>query len=441
MKLTHLLIAGLALSLVHCAKDSKPEMDDGDISVLDLPMQIKPDAKLETEKKAIAEAVKEKKGISFRQVTKLMIERHVKNSKNSSVTTNQIQQFVQSITPAKSLSAAQTKIHYEQKISQQHGGKPLIYNASKSNIVDVHAENRVQCYSGTYLYEIIRRQQKPSAFRAGHEVVIFTYGHVLPGYMVKTADGYSLMGIETTISGGGRISYGLAKNLGSNTKVVDAELFALTEIYADEIANPSEVANAIVQATAKKYGIPLTDGYAPSSSADVNQTRQLNQSIFAFGTADVSPVDKERSVSIDDGKKDDLSFNQGLQVVGVGERADSKLKSMPLSVGFTEARCQPIEGWYQSENKKVIIQISSDGCGFLLVTEAKFVYRYSIEFIGSASHNVIELQLFRRSENGDGMSMMQFNAKVKTIVWHGQKFYPYEGHGDQGDTEVPMKKP
>lgn len=307
MKCQYVLFAGLALGLVHCSHNSSDSnSDDGDITVIDLPIQIKPEAKLESDLKNMADLIRAKKGISFRQVTQLMIEKHVKATKNSSITSAVMKEFIRSISPSKKMTPALTKIYYEEKISEKHDGKPLIYNARKNNIVDIAEENRMQCYSGTYMYELVRRQQSPLQFRSGNEVVIFTSGHVQPGYMVKTKSGYSLMAIETTSSRGGRRPYGLVENLRYGVAVVDAELFALTEIFADHITNPTAVAKAAIELTAKKYGLPMPENVDfPDNHGNWDVIRRLNQSIFAFGTVDESSEDRERVDSGDDGTQPD----------------------------------------------------------------------------------------------------------------------------------------
>jgi len=446
-----MLIATLAFGLVHCSKDSGGNSDDGDITVIDLPIQIKQDAKLEPAQKEVAEAVKEKKGVSFRKVTQLMIEKHVKAQKNSSVSTSTIQAFVGSISPSKSLSPAQTKIHFEDQISKKHGGKALIYNAAKNNIVDIYSENRVQCYSGTYMYELVRRQQKPSSFRAGNEVVVFTEGHVQPGYMIKKDKGYALIAIETTVKGGGRTYYGSAENLSAGVIVVDAELFALTEVFADEISNPAEVARAAIKVTAKKYGIPVKDlDLSPVNDATTAAgKRELNQSIFAYGNPDLSPVDKEREDSGDDGKLNDEVYFQGMSARSAYE--------MPAIISLLKANnCKNMDGQYTSKDAEIYVR--TVGCKQLKILNSSSGLTsntYDIDRISVTANTEVALQLritqLGRYKKGDYVynseSLLYYDLAQKKILWNNKVYTlsketavdvdPSDSKSDAYDTSTP----
>jgi hypothetical protein len=166
----------------------------------------------------------------------------------------------------------------------------------------------MQCYSGTYLYELLRRQAGRARFRQGHEVVIFEDGHVLPGYFEFSPDGKTkvLVGVETTVAGGGGTELATItaseKSIG-NRRVVDAELFALVELLQDDLTNGKQIVDAVLAQTAKEYGFdlsPIEETLSPGGG--MAAAEMLNASLFGFGHANVPDGDIARSDSSDDGR-------------------------------------------------------------------------------------------------------------------------------------------
>lgn len=84
----------------------------------------------------------------------------------------------------------------------------LAYNRDMVSLMNYLNEGRMQCYSGTSLFEVLRQAQTPKSQSKDLFVVIFENGHVLPGYLELKSDGYHLVGIETTVDGSGRKQYG-----------------------------------------------------------------------------------------------------------------------------------------------------------------------------------------------------------------------------------------
>lgn len=359
----------MLMTLIGCSggSNSNPSGGDSDLTLYDLPIKTKASPEpMSVSQADVLEKLKAHKQVSFREITRLMIQKHVKAA-NTDVSVEMLQKFISEISPSSYLTPAKTKVTYEGKIKEMNGGKGLVYNLEKMNIADIYFEKRMQCYSGTYLYELIRRQQGAAQFRSANEVVIFQEGHVLPGYMFKGTDGYRLIGIETTESGGARVELGLAKDL-NGIRVVDAELFALIEIFSDEITNPQEVMNAALKTTAQKYGIELKNIYSGSASTEETK-KQLNQSIFAFGSPrNTQPGDQERSDSGDDGSQPDKPTFEGAQAVHspkaeeVGESERQKVLGK---------NCEKLTGEYSMKpglgNPRKTVQIYVSSCEDIFV--------------------------------------------------------------------------
>jgi hypothetical protein len=239
------------------------------------------------------------KPVSFSRITRQLMEKHAKAS--SQATSDQIAQFVNRITPKNitSLNGRQTKQSYEAAI-----GGDLIYNRDKSNVTDIMLEKKMQCYSGTYLYQLVTRQAGAPAFRARNEVVIFEKGHVRPGYFQFFKNSKVLVGIETTQAGpAGEWISSLGNgntSLGSRC-VVDAELYAIVELAQNYLKNKSEVVKQAYAQTAKKYGFEVDPVCQPEVSHS-STAQLLNSSVFGFGVADVPAGDQPRTASSDDGK-------------------------------------------------------------------------------------------------------------------------------------------
>ncbi len=311
LTLTAMTCASMALiSACHSTSREVPKVNP-DETITDLPIEVRDASALSNQQRQIYLNIKTKKPISFALITNLMVSKHVKAAQRSDVKNEDIQSFLKAIAPSKQElfeNQGKIKLSYEEKIQGLNGGKPLVYNRDKTNIVDIYKDNRMQCYSGTYLYELVRRQSGAGQFRSKNEVVIFENGHILPGYMIPSKTGFRLIGIETTESGAARKTFGDVKNL-SDIRVVDAEMFAIIDIFQEHLVNPSLVMQRALEKTAQRYHLPLKqlEASLQTVKASTEATRkQLNQSIFAFGESDVKEGDIDREGSGDDGTaKDD----------------------------------------------------------------------------------------------------------------------------------------
>lgn len=302
-----ILLLPLALSLTFCGKKKSKAPQDTDSVVYNLPIKLTPDTKLQGKVLELAQNIQARKAVSFNGITDLMIAKHAEAGGASAADLKG--QVLKIYVPGTYAHGGMLKIKYEQNLKTLHG-RDLLYNREAANIKNITGEGRVQCYSGTYLYQVLRRQPGRDAFRAGREVVIFESGHVLPGYFQNNADGSkSLIGIETTTSGASRRFLAKitpqSKSVGDR-RVVDAEIYAVVDLLQESLANPDEVALAALKLTAEKYGFDMPATSVAQSGATAQDTvtaRLLNSSIFGFGRADVPAGDQPRADSGDDGSQ------------------------------------------------------------------------------------------------------------------------------------------
>lgn len=176
-------------------------------------------------------------------------------------------------------------------VAQHHA--PIIYNVESNSPLDLITQNKMQCYSGTVYAQMVFRSGRRAQFVKNNPVVIYKFGHILPGYMVDTPNGYELVEVETTVSGRGERRT-LVNELYEEQRIIDAEVFALIEIFKSRITNGDEILKTALIQTAQKYNIPL-DQIEPRSVltngarvADKNNVF-LNSDFMMFGNINNVP--------------------------------------------------------------------------------------------------------------------------------------------------------
>lgn len=304
-----LLLAG---GLAACSNDEKPAPSP-DLVTYKLKLDVLPDTDKSIQD--LAASINAGSAVSFNHVTELLVEKHAV----SDATKAKLSQIVP--TNLGALSQRQTKIGYESLLKKLSGDRDLIYNRNATNISQVLEDGKMQCYSGTYLYQLIRRRIGAQAFRKSNEVVILQPGHILPGYIDEKDKMSAIIGVETTVRGGGGRVLAIfdekSKSIG-NIRVVDAELFALVELMQNEVTNKDELLQQVLDQTAKRYGfevtavqVPVAPGAGVSStsgqSSVQNSEQMLNSSLLGFGSISVPAGDQARSESGDSGDRDMLT--------------------------------------------------------------------------------------------------------------------------------------
>lgn len=321
-------IAPAMTILVACSSedDPNPDMVNYNLDISFTEAQLGQRSAEENEIKQLVRDLSAKRAVSFNKITDLMEKKHARASSHLvdvNGDSSTLKAFLDQVTPDNQTqmdNGRQVKISYEESILEHHDGVPMIYNLAKANVVDVMVENRMQCYSGTYIYQLIRRRMGAPDFRKANEVVIFEPGHVKAGYVLESEDGLSraLIGIETTQTGGGgsliTVLNESNRSIG-NRIVLDAELFALMDLIQNDIINPNALKTDIMQYTADKYGFDLEPVTSPDLGVGGNVVAgsdMINSSIFAFGEVLEEAGDQERHPSGDDGSEDSLLTQEAI---------------------------------------------------------------------------------------------------------------------------------
>ncbi|MEO0335137.1 MAG: hypothetical protein AAF202_02005 [Pseudomonadota bacterium] len=203
------------------------------------------------------------------------------------------------------------KANVEDKLEAEVG--EIQYNREHASLYSLFHQNRMQCFSGTSFFEAVRQLRSDKQKKRDGSVVIFTDGHVLPGYIrrIGSSSEFELFGIETTVRGEGLVKFGPTHELES-VRVVEANFFMAIEIFEDKILNPRQVLRNALVLTGSRYGIPVENiekalttpavSYSgEGGEADIagslseNLEDRINQSLLAFGTSqDVPYGDLER---------------------------------------------------------------------------------------------------------------------------------------------------
>lgn len=308
------LYAFTGIFLAACASDTTERafLQEGDgVRYKDLEIELPENQQVSAKKTALAEAINNDEMVSFSQITDMLIDEHAAafnkgKEKKAKVRGPQIEEFLTKI--SKDLKAKDPhalKTGYEAKI-EKIAGAELMYNKDAVTIANISQENRLQCFSGTSLHQIMsRRLQTGEGFTASNSVVIFESGHVLSGYVKEDEDGdFQLIGIETTASGRAELDYGKTKNLSGPVRVVDAGRWAVIEIFKFDMTNLDQMVPHIVEWTAEKYDIDLDRAQIPQGTPVAlagigEESKQLsgkmNTSPFSFGASNTPAGDIKRS--------------------------------------------------------------------------------------------------------------------------------------------------
>lgn len=190
------------------------------------------------------------------------------------------------------------KNHFETQLKNNLG--ELQNDSNLPNLWSVLIEKKIQNHSGTLLFEIIRRFRSENQFKSDNSVVIFSDYEILSGYLKWTTEsGYKLYGIKLNGENLNEIEFGPVKKL-SGLRIVDSDIFLITEIFKNQITNPLIVFKNGLQLTAEKYNLPLDQMESTIANPllklnyenfDSEATLTLNlrlkdpltQSIFSFG--------------------------------------------------------------------------------------------------------------------------------------------------------------
>ncbi len=275
-------IVTLGLFLTGCGDPDKVRFN--------IKMPLAEKAQLSAEAQPIWDSLQAGKEISFKQITDALAHSHDSHYTDSKSRTAQL--FTMLDDAQKSAldgDFSKRKVQYEEWLTKQKGAA-TIYNVEAITIFHYLLENKMQCYSGTFLNQLINRKSVSGGqFQKENWVAIYESGHILSGYLKEVNGVWNLFGIETTAEGLALIEYGPVDGITIDIRVVDADYWALTELFKFYLSDAIKTGNEVIVYTAKRYGIKN-----PKVITEVSAITKVNQSPFAFGTADVSSGDKKR---------------------------------------------------------------------------------------------------------------------------------------------------
>lgn len=265
-------------------------------------------------KQSLYERIRGGESVPFGEITQALVkdqyanwlDRH-KDVKNPP-TVNDLYKTIQELgtnLPSDELGAVKKEI--DARLAAKPGG-PLLYNSQAFSVMDSIQEKRVQNYSGTLLlFLTLREAWGRDKFQNSGMVAIYESGHVLPGYVVKVKGVWHLVGVETTVSGTGRVLYGPLNEAVKTRmlRIVDADLYSILELFKFEADNVVDLANEAMQVTAAKYQIvdpPYLIAKRFRREADFGK---ITWSPLGFGSIDIGQGDRER-VALDESPREKL---------------------------------------------------------------------------------------------------------------------------------------
>jgi hypothetical protein len=161
------------------------------------------------------------------------------------------------------------KLAINLKTSFQEGlGRDDTYEKNHANFVDPAFEKAFQCRSGTenLLYLL---SQYPEVEEKVQLVYIYTYGHVIPGFVDKESK--NLYGLESTATGSGLIDFGTLGKIKEPIRVTDYRHSTLAHIISgistdkriiiDNVEENHEVETMSNEDEKYKLGLHLANGF------------------------------------------------------------------------------------------------------------------------------------------------------------------------------------
>ena len=305
--------------ILSCSSSQNPKPK---ISLYELELEVNQDELSESQKKIVSK-INKKDFVGLGLVTKTVLERHKESYERGFATDpdndfsffedDLIDHFIDLNEGAsKEMDPHDFKMNYEDELYEMHDRNHMMYNKAHVSVFSSVFENRMQCYSGTVLFDILYRQEHGTKYFKKNQVFIYESGHVLPGYVEETSGEFSLFGVETTVRGKAKKIFGPTKDL-RGVRVVDAHLAMGLQALNGSILNPQEVLQKALTKTAELYNIPISEiepeleNVLIPFEGEVDNTRvarttadYLNSSIFSFGDSSRVPSGDRQRLEIDE---------------------------------------------------------------------------------------------------------------------------------------------
>ncbi|MBY0372280.1 hypothetical protein K2X33_16485 [bacterium] len=277
-------------------------------------------------KRDIYFALRDKKEVTFGDITYALMEDHYNNwvERHPDQENPSLEDVAKRVDEAAKLVTSEDLAENKNAVEKGLSRGTLVYNATAISILDILYTNRTQPFSGTALQQIVwRRTWDAKKFADRNIVLIYESGHVLPGYLKQIDGAWHLFGTETAVEGTARVVYGpLNKAVKARMlRIVDANLGALVDLFKFEADDVVGLANQALQLTAEKYGIVDPPYLVRERFRREPDFGKIQWSPFLFGNPDAGKTDRTRAAFEEQAREKLPRLNPNITVLFTDEPA------------------------------------------------------------------------------------------------------------------------
>lgn len=199
---------------------------------------------------------------------------------------------------------SQLKAGFEVAMVSANAGTPIVYNREARSVYDALCHGKANCAAGTDLYLAgAIKAWGGDQIRKQHLAVIFSKGHVQPGYFSQNASGgWDLYRVETTATNVSPQDLGRTTALANHGPLRVLLVEDYVKMEANRLAGiPNEriITEMLPQALDRvaQYGVPVRELEALIQSVPFRNSGALQSAHatpLAFGVSAVPPGDRER---------------------------------------------------------------------------------------------------------------------------------------------------
>lgn len=252
----------------------------------------------------VVELVKTGAEVPYDLLTQAFIDLHEAKRTNKHWTRKQLNAFLDKATP-ELVGLLDKPRDFQMKLEElviKHAGLNAIdYEKGHNNLFDVFGGLN-QCYSGTSFYTVARRVMVSKAKNLGpqHAVVLFTKGHILPGYFVRESGEWIVRKNETTYAGSDVNSVAVKDLPEHEVRIALENDVLLSEVLkaASSEKDRNEFMASALKRCADTYGLPLDkmeEVVAKVPNPGVLDPTALGSIVFGFGQSDVKAGMRRRT--------------------------------------------------------------------------------------------------------------------------------------------------
>lgn len=161
------------------------------------------DALPDSAKEVIA-LVKSGEAVPYKLLTRAVFDIHYSRAKNPKLNSDQFEDFVRDSKLEEHLdNPGAFKLAMENAIMGREKLSEIFYESEHTNLMD-YFDGYMQCYSGTMMYTVMHRMvalDNAEKFKNQHPIMIFTEGHIEPGYVKRESSKWKFQRIVMTQAG------------------------------------------------------------------------------------------------------------------------------------------------------------------------------------------------------------------------------------------------